>query len=65
MENVKITARDNGPLLITGKVEVLDGEGNLLEIKEKCFLCRCGLTKNAPFCDGSHKGVYESKVRSK
>ncbi|MDH3283079.1 MAG: CDGSH iron-sulfur domain-containing protein, partial [Gammaproteobacteria bacterium] len=24
---------------------------------QRVFLCRCGASKNKPFCDGSHKQV--------
>lgn len=27
-----------------------------LEAGKKYFWCACGLSKNQPFCDGSHKG---------
>ncbi|RKD24975.1 hypothetical protein BEP19_03825 [Ammoniphilus oxalaticus] len=58
-----IQAQDNGPLLATG-ITLLDGEGNKLETKEKVYLCRCGLSSKKPFCDGSHKGKFESEVRA-
>jgi CDGSH-type Zn-finger protein len=39
---------------------VLDHLGNAFELptgKETIALCRCGHSKNKPFCDGSHKQV--------
>jgi CDGSH-type Zn-finger protein len=32
-------------------------EGKIIETGEKVFLCRCGASKNKPFCDGSHRRV--------
>ena len=50
-----ITVTDNGPYAITGGVEVVvgvrRGEG---ASTEHYTLCRCGASKNKPFCDGSH-----------
>jgi uncharacterized Fe-S cluster protein YjdI len=51
---VEITVRPNGPLFVLGPVRVLRESGETVE-KEKCSLCRCGRTGNAPFCDGTHK----------
>ncbi len=31
------------------------GEGQKFDMPETAHLCRCGLSRNAPFCDGSHK----------
>ena len=53
--NVKVTPLPNGPLMMEGTISVVNKEGKL-EIKEqKSFLCRCGQSKNKPYCDGSHK----------
>ena len=44
----------NGPYVVTGGPELLDtprGEGASME---HFTLCRCGASKNKPFCDGSH-----------
>ena len=61
-----IKIKDNGPLVITGGVVLLDGEENCIntEGKEVIGLCRCGLSANKPFCDGSHHGAFESQVRA-
>jgi CDGSH-type Zn-finger protein len=59
MADVTITVRDNGPLLVSGPVQVKDAEGNVFDLqgKETFALCRCGQTKNRPFCDGQHKVI--------
>lgn len=49
-----IRVLDKGPLLVQGQMEVVDAQGNRFETKEQIALCRCGLSKNKPFCDGAH-----------
>jgi CDGSH iron-sulfur domain-containing protein 3 len=63
MSKIQIKVNDNGSLRITGEVELLDGAGNVMETKSAFSLCRCGLSNNKPFCDGSHKGKFDSLVR--
>ena len=64
MADVKIQARDNGPLLVQGSIELIDGEGKAYETKDTIYLCRCGISANKPFCDGAHKGKFESSTRA-
>lgn len=61
MDKTKITVNDNGSLRVEGNFEVADKHGNLYNLggREIISLCRCGLSKNKPFCDGSHKGNFE------
>ena len=57
-EPVVIRCRENGPLVVTGPVQIIDHLGNAFTIPEgkpSIALCRCGQSKNKPFCDGSHK----------
>jgi CDGSH-type Zn-finger protein len=63
MENEKkISAAEfsilpNGPIRVTGKF-IIKARGKVFEHEgNEIYLCRCGGTKNAPFCDGSHKKV--------
>ncbi len=58
MSDVTIQVRENGPFLVTGPVKVMDHLGNEFNLngKETFALCRCGESKNRPFCDGTHKG---------
>ena len=49
-----VTVTDNGPYAITGGIELMGvklGDG---ASAEHYTLCRCGASKNKPFCDGSH-----------
>jgi CDGSH-type Zn-finger protein len=57
MADVTVLMRENGPLLVTGPVKLIDHQGNQFDLggKETIALCRCGHSGNRPFCDGSHK----------
>ena len=52
---LQVRASENGPLLVSGGVRIVDAEGNLLFEGERAALCRCGGSGNKPFCDGTHK----------
>jgi CDGSH-type Zn-finger protein len=47
----------NGPLQVSGDFVLESMGGKIIETGEKAFLCRCGASKNKPFCDGSHRRV--------
>ena len=51
----RITVLENGPLLCTGDIEVVAEDGYVFGKSDELALCRCGESKNRPFCDGSHK----------
>ena len=45
----------DGPLLLAGNVTLKAGSGRVAWEGESVALCRCGESKNKPFCDGSHQ----------
>jgi len=61
MATTKITINSNGSMRIEGDFEMADKNGNIYGLggREVVSLCRCGLSKNKPFCDGSHRGNFE------
>jgi CDGSH-type Zn-finger protein len=64
MATTKITVNPNGSLKIEGDFELKDAKGNVygLDGRMALSLCRCGLSKNKPFCDGSHRGNFEHEA---
>lgn len=50
-------SRTAGPLYVTGEVPIIAADGTHLETRNRVTLCRCGQSKNKPFCDGSHAKV--------
>ena len=64
MATTKITVNNNGSLKIEGDFEIVDKDGNAYGLmgREVVSICRCGLSKNKPFCDGSHKGHFEHEA---
>lgn len=67
----KVQVSRNGPYIVIGMVPVAeqtivcdsDGtsvgwrSGKQYPLQEKCALCRCGHSRNKPFCDGTHLTV--------
>ena len=47
----------NGPLLVTNVERFLGMEGQPLQTSPEMALCRCGGSKNKPFCDGTHARI--------
>jgi CDGSH-type Zn-finger protein/uncharacterized Fe-S cluster protein YjdI len=52
-----IEPTENGPLVVTGNLEVCTGTGHPIARVTDTALCRCGHSQNKPFCDGSHERV--------
>jgi CDGSH-type Zn-finger protein len=64
----RVMVTTNGPYIVEGAVPVarqtigVDAEGQShawiesdpIAVKDRYALCRCGLSRNKPFCDGSH-----------
>ncbi len=54
---LEIKRAKNGPMLLSGNVEIRAGSGRVAWRGTKAALCRCGQSGNKPFCDGSHVGA--------
>ena len=68
MSNCEIKCNKNGPLIVRGDFELLDSDEKVFGLggRKQLGLCRCGLSENKPFCDGSHKRAgFTSSVESK
>ena len=52
-----IEERDGGPLVAKGVSRLTGSNGETMGIKPAMALCRCGASKNKPYCDGSHNQI--------
>ena len=48
---------EDGPLYVRGQIEVEGAAGQTYEGRNRVTLCRCGASKNKPFCDGMHAEI--------
>ena len=63
--NQEIQITQDGPYFVKGTIELHDNDKP--ESEEHYALCRCGKSKNKPFCDGQHwyhKFTDEGKVKA-
>ena len=51
---LKVTQVKDGPIILSGNVVLQASSGRIAWSGKKVALCRCGASKNKPFCDGSH-----------
>ncbi len=52
-----IMVSKNGPYHVVGKITLSDSSRKAEDIPDRYALCRCGASKNKPFCDGSHWNI--------
>jgi CDGSH-type Zn-finger protein len=58
MADVTIRTLKDGPYEVRGTPKVVDGARAEFKLDgDPIYLCRCGASKNRPFCDGTHKTV--------
>jgi CDGSH-type Zn-finger protein/ferredoxin len=59
----EIALTPDGALWVTGGIPVVRSDGQPCEVRNRVTLCRCGASKNKPFCDGAHEesGFTESE----
>lgn len=53
----KVQVMANGPLLVHGDLEVSGIDGSLEKKTRATAFCRCGASKNKPYCDGTHNAI--------
>ncbi len=51
---VDISPEKNGPLVVTGNLEICSGTGRTIDRVGRARLCRCGGSRTKPFCDNTH-----------
>ena len=47
----------SGPIWLRGGITLTSADGSRYEVRNNMTVCRCGVSKNKPFCDGSHVSI--------
>lgn len=66
--STRITVKSNGSIRVEGDFELVDRDGNVFDLsgRTRISLCRCGLSKNKPFCDSTHKEAnFQSEITAR
>jgi CDGSH-type Zn-finger protein/uncharacterized Fe-S cluster protein YjdI len=51
---ITLAPEKNGPLVVTGNLEICSGTGRVIDRVTTARLCRCGASRTKPFCDYTH-----------
>jgi CDGSH-type Zn-finger protein len=52
-----------GPLWVTGHIEIERSDQQPMEVRNRVTLCNCGESCNKPLCDGTHRRIQEEKLK--
>ena len=55
-DNEVLVAND-GPLYVSGDLSIDGASDDMHSVSRRAALCRCGASKNKPFCDNSHRDI--------
>jgi uncharacterized Fe-S cluster protein YjdI/CDGSH-type Zn-finger protein len=56
-QNSTVQVVYNGPLFLQGDLDIEGAAGDMPGLRFRAALCRCGQSKNKPYCDNSHVEV--------
>jgi len=56
-DSLKAEIWRNGPLTLSGEMEVKLANGETLDQHKRLTICRCGASSNKPYCDGTHHKI--------
>jgi Iron-binding zinc finger CDGSH type len=57
-EDLEITTYPSGPTLVRGAAAVRGPDGRTIAVRRRATaICRCGKSRLAPLCDGTHRFV--------
>jgi len=62
-DSPEIDAREDGPLVVKGITNMVGADGEHVDPKPVMALCRCGQSKNKPYCDGTHNDIGFSSAK--
>lgn len=52
-----VTVSNGGPLYVSGDLKIDGASDDMHSVSRRAALCRCGASKNKPFCDNSHREI--------
>jgi CDGSH-type Zn-finger protein len=55
-EKTSVLFLENGPIQVSGTIHI-SGQYGEKGTDGTIYLCRCGSSKNKPYCDGTHKSI--------
>ena len=56
-EDNEVLVANDGPLYVSGDLTIDGASEDMHSVTRRAALCRCGASKNKPFCDNSHRDI--------